>query len=79
VDEGKGERKVGKPNILLTFTNFTDNSKILFHLKERINSYRYRSLEDFEEDFILMCRNAQTYNMEGSIVSTAFFLLEGGN
>ncbi|XP_020911146.1 transcription activator BRG1 [Exaiptasia diaphana] len=37
-------------------------------IRERINSYRYRSLEDLEEDFILMCRNAQTYNMEGSII-----------
>ena len=26
-------------------------------------------MDDFQADFMLMCRNAQTYNIEGSIVS----------
>ena len=38
-------------------------------MKERINSHRYRSMDDLEADFMLMCKNAQTYNIEGSIVS----------
>lgn len=37
-------------------------------LQERINSHKYRTLDDLEEDFTLMCKNAQTYNIEGSIV-----------
>ena len=46
-------------------------------LQERINSHKYRTLDDLEEDFILMCKNAQTYNIEGSIVgfySCLFYL-----
>ena len=26
-------------------------------------------MDDLQADFVLMCRNAQTYNIEGSIVS----------
>lgn len=37
-------------------------------IRERINSHKYRTLDDLEEDFSLMCKNAQTYNIEGSII-----------
>lgn len=37
-------------------------------IRERINSHKYRTVDDLEDDFILMCKNAQTYNIEGSII-----------
>ncbi|XP_028404459.1 transcription activator BRG1-like isoform X2 [Dendronephthya gigantea] len=37
-------------------------------IKERINGHRYRFMDDLQGDFMLMCRNAQTYNIEGSII-----------
>ena len=47
----------------------------LFLFQERINSHKYRTLDDLEEDFSLMCKNAQTYNIEGSIVCFSYWLL----
>ena len=47
----------------------------LFLFQERINSHKYRTLDDLEEDFSLMCKNAQTYNIEGSIVCFSYLLL----
>ncbi|KAG5278840.1 hypothetical protein AALO_G00103300 [Alosa alosa] len=37
-------------------------------IKERIRSHRYRSLNDLERDVMLLCENAQTYNLEGSLI-----------
>lgn len=37
-------------------------------IKNRIKEHRYRSLDDLEADFILLCNNAQTYNVEGSLI-----------
>ncbi|GAB6025095.1 putative global transcription activator SNF2L2 [Chamberlinius hualienensis] len=34
-------------------------------IKQRIKDHRYRSLDELESDFMLLCKNAQTYNMEG--------------
>ena len=31
---------------------------------------RYESLADLEGDFLLLCRNAQEYNEEGSLIHT---------
>ena len=45
-------------------------------IKERINGHRYRTMDDFQADFMLMCRNAQTYNIEGSIVSRIDAMLQ---
>ena len=39
------------------------------HLQQRIEDYRYRSLDDLQKDVMLLCKNAQTYNVEGSLVS----------
>jgi len=38
-------------------------------IRDRIKQHRYRSLDDLEDDFMLMCKNTQAYNMEGSLVS----------
>lgn len=38
--------------------------------QERIRSHKYRSLNDLEKDVMLLCQNAQTFNLEGSLVST---------
>jgi len=35
-------------------------------IKERILKHKYRSLADMEDDMMLLCQNARTYNHEGS-------------
>ncbi|KAG7318319.1 hypothetical protein KOW79_018074 [Hemibagrus wyckioides] len=35
-------------------------------IKERVRNHKYRSLGDLEKDVMLLCHNAQTYNLEGS-------------
>ena len=35
-------------------------------IKERIRNHKYRSLDDLEKDVMLLCHNAQTFNLEGS-------------
>ncbi|GFS58566.1 hypothetical protein TNIN_482531 [Trichonephila inaurata madagascariensis] len=37
-------------------------------IKYRIKEHRYRSLDDLEADFMVLCTNAQTYNVEGSLI-----------
>ncbi|XP_023930068.1 transcription activator BRG1-like [Lingula anatina] len=37
-------------------------------IKQRIKDHKYRSLDDLEKDVMLLCQNAQEYNMEGSLV-----------
>jgi len=37
-------------------------------IKNKIREHRYRSLDDLEADFMLMCRNAQAYNIETSVI-----------
>lgn len=39
--------------------------------QERIRNHKYRSLNDLEKDVMLLCQNAQTFNLEGSLVSAA--------
>ncbi|XP_008101532.1 probable global transcription activator SNF2L2 isoform X3 [Anolis carolinensis] len=35
-------------------------------IKERIRNHKYRSVGDLEKDVMLLCHNAQTFNLEGS-------------
>ncbi|KAK0150790.1 putative global transcription activator SNF2L2 [Merluccius polli] len=35
-------------------------------IKERVRNHKYRSVGDLEKDIILLCQNAQTFNLEGS-------------
>ncbi|XP_076126925.1 putative global transcription activator SNF2L2 isoform X3 [Alosa pseudoharengus] len=35
-------------------------------IKERVRSHKYRSVSDLEKDVMLLCHNAQTFNLEGS-------------
>ncbi|XP_059498560.1 probable global transcription activator SNF2L2 [Stegostoma tigrinum] len=35
-------------------------------IKDRIRNHKYRSLGDLEKDVMLLCHNAQTFNLEGS-------------
>uniref|UniRef100_A0A1A8NSL4 SWI/SNF related, matrix associated, actin dependent regulator of chromatin, subfamily a, member 4 n=1 Tax=Nothobranchius pienaari TaxID=704102 RepID=A0A1A8NSL4_9TELE len=37
-------------------------------IKERIRSHKYRNLNDLEKDVMLLCQNAQTFNLEGSLI-----------
>ena len=38
-------------------------------LQKRIKDHYYRSIDDLETDVMTLCKNAQAYNMEGSLVS----------
>ena len=38
-------------------------------LQKRIKDHFYRSIDDLETDVMTLCKNAQAYNMEGSLVS----------
>uniref|UniRef100_A0A671R2P6 Probable global transcription activator SNF2L2 n=1 Tax=Sinocyclocheilus anshuiensis TaxID=1608454 RepID=A0A671R2P6_9TELE len=38
-------------------------------IKERVRNHKHRSVSDLEKDVMLLCHNAQTYNLEGSQVS----------
>jgi len=40
----------------------------IYRVQQRIRSHYYRSLDDVEKDVLLLCKNAQTYNVEGSLV-----------
>ncbi|OWA53406.1 Transcription activator BRG1 [Hypsibius exemplaris] len=40
----------------------------LNRIERNIHEERYRNMEAFEEDIRLMCRNAQEYNVEGSLI-----------
>lgn len=46
----------------------------VFGLQERIRGHRYRSLGDLERDVMLLFQNAQTFNLEGSLVRSHFSL-----
>jgi len=37
-------------------------------MRERVKNHRYRSLNDLERDFNLLCKNTQNYNVEGSLI-----------
>ncbi|XP_032362941.1 probable global transcription activator SNF2L2, partial [Etheostoma spectabile] len=35
-------------------------------IKDRVRNHKYRSVGDLERDVMLLCHNAQTFNLEGS-------------
>ncbi|KAK3584043.1 hypothetical protein CHS0354_018347 [Potamilus streckersoni] len=37
-------------------------------IKQRFKEHRYRSIDDLEDDIMLLCGNAQMYNVEGSVI-----------
>lgn len=37
-------------------------------IQQKIRSHHYRCVDDLEQDVMLLCKNAQTYNMEGSLI-----------
>lgn len=43
--------------------------EVFLFLQERVRNHKYRSVSDVEKDVMLLCHNAQTYNLEGSQVS----------
>ncbi|XP_075589834.1 ATP-dependent helicase brm [Dermatophagoides farinae] len=45
-------------------------------IRSRINNHKYRSLEELRDDFIQMCQNAQTYNMEQSQIYEDSLMLQ---
>uniref|UniRef100_A0AAQ5XBI3 SWI/SNF related, matrix associated, actin dependent regulator of chromatin, subfamily a, member 2 n=1 Tax=Amphiprion ocellaris TaxID=80972 RepID=A0AAQ5XBI3_AMPOC len=43
-------------------------------IKERVRNHKYRNVGDLERDVMLLCQNAQTFNLEGSQVRNLFSL-----
>lgn len=39
--------------------------------QDRVRNHKYRSLGDLEKDVMLLCHNAQTFNLEGSQVESS--------
>lgn len=39
--------------------------------QDRVRSHKYRGVGDLEKDVMLLCHNAQTFNLEGSQVSAS--------
>ncbi|KAK3089324.1 hypothetical protein FSP39_002728 [Pinctada imbricata] len=37
-------------------------------IKQRIKDHKYRNIDDLETDMMLLCENAQSYNIEGSLI-----------
>lgn len=37
-------------------------------IQQKIRSHHYRSIDDLEQDVMLLCKNAQIYNVEGSLI-----------
>lgn len=40
----------------------------IYKLKNRYKDGKYRTLDEFESEFMLLCKNAQLYNVEGSTI-----------
>ena len=48
--------------------SFADHCCVVWTLQERIRRHKYRSMADLEADVLLLCKNARTYNLEGSVI-----------
>ena len=61
---------------MMYFSNFNSiilklcslHNNLAMCLQQRIKDHRYRSLADLEKDMMGLCKNAQTYNVDGSLV-----------
>lgn len=42
--------------------------QMFFSRQDRVRNHKYRSVGDLEKDVMLLCHNAQTFNLEGSQV-----------
>ncbi|KAI7887472.1 hypothetical protein K492DRAFT_212215 [Lichtheimia hyalospora FSU 10163] len=51
-----------------TYYELIKNPMSMNMIKRRVNSPYYKTIEQFRDDFILMCDNARTFNEEGSFV-----------
>ncbi|KAK2086676.1 hypothetical protein P7K49_036101 [Saguinus oedipus] len=45
-------------------------------IKEPIHNHRYRRLNDLEKDVMLLCQNAQTFDLEGSLICEDYSVLQ---
>lgn len=54
-------------NLLIYLSLFQRNFS---DLQTKFRAHKYRNFSDLDKDIELLCRNAQTYNMEGSLVSS---------
>lgn len=45
-----------------------------YRIRQRARDSKYRSLDELEMDIKLLCKNAQTYNIDGSLVSFSILL-----
>ena len=51
-----------------TYYELIKNPMSMNMIKRRVNSPYYKTIEQFRDDFILMCDNARIFNEEGSFV-----------
>lgn len=45
-------------------------TRLFLSSQDRVRNHKYRSLGDLEKDVMLLCHNAQTFNLEGSQVES---------
>ncbi|VDQ14038.1 unnamed protein product, partial [Trichobilharzia regenti] len=48
-------------------------------IRQRVKDGKYRSVDELESDVLLLCKNAQTYNMDGSLVTSTTDATESCN
>ncbi|GAB6025093.1 putative global transcription activator SNF2L2, variant 3 [Chamberlinius hualienensis] len=48
----------------------------LKRIQQNVKENRYKSLEELERDFMLLCKNAQTYNVEDSVIHEDSIVLQ---
>ena len=44
-------------------------------IRKNIKVHKYRCLDDIDADMALLCKNAQNYNMEGSLVCILYLCM----
>jgi len=76
-DEDDGKRQIIGPFITLPHKKFYSDYYLVIHnpicmkmIETKIKKEEYTSLTDLKKDIELMCRNAKTYNEDGSLLYT---------
>lgn len=75
IQRGSDGRDVGNSALDEGLQNLSDecdsnrpSTQMFFSRQDRVRNHKYRSVGDLEKDVMLLCHNAQTFNLEGSQV-----------
>lgn len=60
-------------NLIVKSVNQT-NTEVFVCQQDRVRNHKYRSVGDLEKDVMLLCHNAQTFNLEGSQVTNSLMM-----